>query len=351
MKVVYNGIEMHMLELHSYSRNNVYTEDRADVLAVRHHLNMSVVVGAGGHPHGMAHKRLSDNDARLKPEPRRTGFRGHPKLTGQLDNTVAYGASVDRNPWAEEWVGATDRVLVPLLMTPRQKLKITAYRPKEKDNDASAQEMTWLESPRLGQVVDVMNGPHPLGCTMTEPTGDAPGSAVLNFQIETHLPLAETDDARAIISHRWTSTLQHDDDFYATRVVSGEAVFDQGLLHLFNQNASDFLNQLYHPIPLGYQRGLPEVTLSSDGAQLRYTFTDTAVRCVFDAGQSGATQCWIDENWTYTSPAGDALGAVLGVGSAAKQAVMGKTPIASGKGGLWKNFVEGAEMMGFLTGD
>jgi len=299
MKIEYNGIVMDMLELHSYERQNVYTPDGVDLLFVRHRLNMTCTLAPGGNPWGMA-VRATKGDERLTSPKRTSGFVGE-KPSPQLKTVQAFGTSAAQT--GAEVAPVTDRILTPLLLMPRKKLKITAYRPGKKETDP-VQEVVWLESPRPGLVCDSMNGPHPLGCTLTEPTGDAPVSAALNFQIETHLPPVDVDEARALISHRWTTTLAHDEDYYATRIVNGEAVFDASLLQLEGRPPSDFLNQLYHPIPLGYQRGLPEVSLSSDGSKLEYSFTDTAVPCVFDAGETGATQCWIEEEWKYVSPHG-----------------------------------------------
>lgn len=297
MKIEYNGIVMDMLELHSYERQNVYTPDGVDLLFVRHRLNMTCTLAPGGNPWGMAVGQVSKDDPRLKSNKRSTGFVGDKPdslATPQAFGTLGVGAQM---------AGVTDRLLTPMLLQPRKKLKVTAYQPGAKDGDP-VREVVWLESPRPGLACDSMSGPHPLGCTLVEPTGDAPVSAALNFQIETHLPIAETDAARALTSHRWTTTIAHDDDYYATRYVSGEAVFDQSLVQTYGYTPSDFLNQLYHPIPLGFRRGLPEVTLSSDGSKLTYTFTDTAVPCVFDAGETGATQCWIEEEWKFVSPHG-----------------------------------------------
>lgn len=339
MKIVYNDIEMQLVEMHSYERANVYTQDMADLLYVRHRLNMTCALGCGGHPEGMAAALVPDKDDRLKPKDRRGGFIGLP--SHKQDNQGRLQANplhqyFGSNPFGGEPGGATDRLLVPLLLEPRRKLKITAYRKLQ--NEDKPVEFTWLESPRGSLKIDAANGPHPLGCTLVEPTGEAPVSGLLNFQIETHLPLAEGDEARPLISHRWTTSVQHDEDYYATRVVSGEAVFDPSLLDKFAAHPHEFISQLYHPIPVGFRRGLPEVTLESDNSRLSYTFTDTAVPMVFDAGTSGATQCWIEEEWKYVSPMGismsrDAIEGINGVIVNGAKNVAGLGGVAGGA--LW----------------
>lgn len=298
MKIEYNGIALDLLELHAYERQNVYTPDGCDLLFVRHRLNMTCTLASGGSPNGLSAAQVGPYHPLLKSPPRLSGFVG--AQPGVYPPARLYRGP---DPFGGEQAAMTDKLLSPLLLTPRKKLKITAYRPVSGDSN-QAQAVTWLESPLPGMECDSMSGPHPLGCTVTEPVGDAPASAVLNYQIETHLPLLETDAARCIVSHRWTSSISHDDDYYVTRTVSGEAVFDQALLKRFGENPGEFLNQLYHPIPLGFRRSLPDVTLSSDGCKLTYAFADTAVPCVFSPGETGATQCWIEEEWKYVSPMG-----------------------------------------------
>lgn len=290
---------MALVEIHGYERQNVYTADRADLLYVRHKINMTCQVLSGGNPYGLAVQTLRDNDARLRNSDRTAGFLGEP--SGTLRQETLIPLNRQPLPSSGEFMAATDRLLVPLLLTPRRKLKLTAYR---QTAGGGVQPFVYLESPRPGLNADCLNGPHPLGCTLTEATGEAPVSGVLNFQIETHVPLADNDASRPIISHRWTMTLGHDEDFYATREISGEAVFDVGLLGRYAESPDAFISQLYHPIPLGFRRNLPQVSLSSDGSRLTYSITDTAVPCVFDAADSGATQMFIAENWKFTSPHG-----------------------------------------------
>ncbi len=298
MKIEYNGITMELVELHAYERQNIYTPDGADLLFVRHRLNMSCALAPGGNPYGMATQGADAQDPRLSPKARQRDVVGPKNGPPPLPVVTQYRG---RDVFGGDAAGVSDRLLSPLLLTPRRKLRVTAFKIDATGNPV---EVVWLESPRPGQPCDSMSGPHPLGCTVAEATGDAPSSGLLNFQIETHLPLSEVEGARFIVSHRWTSAITHDEDYYATRIVSGEAVFDQGMVLQFKVPPAAFLNQLYHPIPLGFKRNLPHVELSSDGCKLTYEFTDTAVPCVFDAGETGATQCWIDEEWKYLSPHG-----------------------------------------------
>jgi len=300
MKIEYNGVEMALVEIHSYERQNVYSSDHADLLYVRHRINLTAQVVSGGQPWGTAAARVSDKDARLQDRTRGANeFLGDSKGALNADLLVAQNKTpaVDKG----EFYAASDRLLVPRLLTPRRQLKLTAYRVGA---NGQPQPFVFLQSPRPGMNIDSLNGPHPLGCTVTEPTGEAPVSAVVNFQIETHLPLVDTDAARPIISHRWTTVIGHDEDYYATREISGEAVFDTALMARYDQLPDAFLSQLYHPIPLGYRRNLPHVELSSDGSHLTYQITDTAVPCVFDAADSGATQLLVAENWKFQSPKG-----------------------------------------------
>ena len=74
---------------------------------------------------------------------------------------------------------------------------------------------------------------------------------------------------------------------------------DASLLEAYELNPDWFRSQLFHPIPLGFRRHVPVVTLSPDGNTLKYTVTDTDTSVVFDAGDTGATQMDIVERVKY----------------------------------------------------
>lgn len=293
MKLEYNGVELHLYEIHQYERDTVYTPDRTDVLYIRHYLNLTCVYAPGGNPFGMSVKKGQQAEirggaligTRFNPN---VGTFSRPEMSKSFD------------PRDGELPALTDKQLTVRLLQPRKLLKLTGY-------SSTGEEVVILRSEK-----DALNGPHPLGCVVVEPTGDAPNSLTLNFQIETHLrPVTALQDPSPIISHRWTSTVGHDDDNYPTRTINGKIVFDVGAMSSLPVLARSFISQLIPPIPLGFRRTKPTAELGSDGATITYAIMDTMLPAVFDAADSGATQCQIEERWEYDSPMGVAGGDMI----------------------------------------
>lgn len=296
MKVEYAGVAMRIVEIHEYERVNVYSPDGADLLYVTHRVNLSAAMFPNGYPAGLAAttvpQRISDDMTGRAPGlvARPGGFVG-----GRVDPPVYDGPTTDTtlSPGTTP-AFITDRIVHARLALPRQKLKISAF-----NTDGS--EYVWLESPRPGATVDAANGPHVLVVNPEAPAGEGT-SMVLNFQIETHLVPVDVQAERAVLSHRWTTQIDHDENYYPSRTIEGVAVFDSAVLASYNWTPDAFRNQLFHPIPVGYRRKLGPVNQSSDGLVLTYSFTDTLVECVFDPANTGATQINIVEDVTYTSP-------------------------------------------------
>jgi len=293
MEAEYNSVNMQLLTLDRVSRTAIYSPDQMDLLYVEWILGMSCVFARGGYPVATSAKNVSQVTLdELKGAFANGGIRGaDPQITawGQTSNVA--GDSFD----AANGI-VTDAEARTRLWVPRRKLKISGY-------DSDGNKVVWLESPRGTATCDAANGPHPLSVDVVEATGDA-GTLGIHFQVRTCVPPCPAGSDRLILSHRWEMTHAHNDDFYLTRTIRGEVVFNGAVVNKNDLRPDLFRNQFMHPIPLGFRRAGPQITQSSDGLTIHYTLVDTDPTVVFDPGDSGATQMEIVEKIAYESPWG-----------------------------------------------
>ncbi len=359
MFLTYNGINLALTSIDRVSRDTIWSDDGTTVLYVEHTISVSGVYHppVGGVPDlgGTAitgTRRGSARSTTNAPRPRQsvrgsnpngafgasalldakdqgkdvltsderkaletsgvTGFAGQvvpsqtpkyptadgpppPAPTSSGSNPKYPYNCVLPNPGAEGWAGPinTDRELELRLRVPRKKLLIWAF-------DSTGTPLVWLESPRRDAPCDAKHGPVCLNTTVRQ--GPNGVSMFVSMDFRTWLTPAEDGSDRPLISHRWHMVHTEDEDHYLTRLVTGEAVFDLGNLLEANQNPDWFRRQLFHPIPLGFKRSLGPIDLSPDGTTLRYQYSDTDQRVVFDASDTGATNIDIKEYVKYTHP-------------------------------------------------
>jgi hypothetical protein len=303
MELWYGSVALNVVDLVDYRRTNVYSPDGMDLIGVDHTIAVVGVLAPGGRPAMNSVTALSpDTVARM------TGDDDTASVLDRLPRGADPGATrgvlpeppmePERGgvPLGEQFSGPeSDLELHARLMTPRQKLILWAHA------RADGRAIRWLESPRVGFAADAAGGPFPLSCDVVAASGE-PHSVGVLYQVQTRQTPCPTGSDRLILSHRWEVSHTHDADFYMTRVTRGEVVFHAGVRDLLGVVPDWFRGQFVHPIPLGYRRGIPELTQSSDGLTIRYTITDTNPKIVFAPGNSGATEIEILERFTRTVP-------------------------------------------------
>lgn len=217
-----------------------------------------------------------------------------PLLTSGVDPDT-YRACTLPNPGVNGWAGPiqTDRELEVRLRQPRKKLLVWGFR----QNGAP---LVWIESPKNQNPSDAKNGPIVLGCHVKP--GPNSNSFFVAMDIRTWLtPTADASD-RALLSHRWRMRHTENEAHYLSREVTGEAVFNLGVLAATGQSPDWFREQLFHPIPLGFQRSLGPIEMSMDGTTLYYSYTDTDTTVVFDPADTDAASMEIIEKVQYHNP-------------------------------------------------
>ena len=297
MHLSYNGVELKLLELNRVERENVYTPDGTDLLYIKWRLIATCVFGGFNtfrtDMPATATQNVSDATATELYTPP-GGLRGFsPPFRGSAPNLDPVDQA-EPNSGAPFDAAISDAEFRLRLMLPRGQLAIYTY-------DRTGKQIFWFVSPAAGYAIDPANGPHPISLDVIESVGDGMTFGV-NYQIETAVLPVPSGSDQAILSHRWEMTHDHDDDYYMTRVIRGEVVFNAAKLDALGLNPDWFRSQFFHPIPLGHRRKLGPIVQSSDGLVLRYEIYDTDTSITFDAGDSGATRMDIVENLKYTIP-------------------------------------------------
>jgi len=319
MFITYNGINLSLTSLDNVDRETVFSDDGSTVLYTEITLSVSATYAppiggipqVGGTSVGGTLRNTPQSPA-IQPPPRNPQdvrgknpggmATGGSSLQPQFPNLKTSGSNPSSptscslpDPGSGGWKGpiTTDRELELLLRTPRQKLIVWAF-------NENNQPVTWIESPRQQDTTDAKTGPVVLNCSVKGgPNGN---SFFVALDIRTWLTPCEDASDRPLLSHRWSMTHTEDENHYLTRIVTGEAVFNLGVMHATEQSPDWFRKQLFHPIPLGFQRSLGPITISQDGTTLAYQYFDTDTTCVFDPSDTGAVHMDISESVKYHNP-------------------------------------------------
>ena len=164
-----------------------------------------------------------------------------------------------------------------ILSTPRKRLTLT-----DDLSTASAPVGTILispsevpDSPGTFFSCDAKGGPYPkLAPTIVEMHGAK--TWLVHYQVETFINEMNASTAlpKVVLGHRWQMTEDVDEDYYATRTVTGEVVFNMAMLVNLGTHPDDYRRDFFHPIPNMFKRDAIKVTASSDGTRIYYSFID-----------------------------------------------------------------------------
>lgn len=156
-----------------------------------------------------------------------------------------------------------------------------------------------LQSPLPGFKLDATGGPT---CNVMQviPVGGN-ASMCLRLHFETHLA-ASGPGGPVLLSNRWTFTTTAENDF-AVHQISGEARFRADLLDARGMSADMFRKEILFPIPLGFRREKPTVTLMPSGDAVQYNLIDRQMPLHFPGGAPAAlTRIEILERRGYETP-------------------------------------------------
>lgn len=167
----------------------------------------------------------------------------------------------------------TDVALRHYLAAPRQRLRVFF---NSGPGNGPLHLETWLESPRPGDPVDCLNGPHPTVLSVQDVRGHG-RTMLVRWAVRT----ATLDcgfggrPASYLRSNRWQVTVSMDPDDYAeTRTFRGRATFRADMMKRDGLYPDMARFDLLPPVPLSCKRLVDEITVLPDGHSVEYVVRD-----------------------------------------------------------------------------
>lgn len=126
----------------------------------------------------------------------------------------------------------------------------------------------------LGYVCDCTGGPTPLSCNVWRIDGTGTFRVDYTIQADVGEHSFFFNKPPVLLSHVWGMDLDVDVDGFATRRVSGRAIFRRDVLEQQAVRPDDFRSLLVHPIPAHMKRESLRVSQAEDGNTLSYEIID-----------------------------------------------------------------------------
>lgn len=145
------------------------------------------------------------------------------------------------------------------------------------------------------QICDCKNGPIPNATNIVKAFGDG-ATYFLNFQVTTYVdlrihPAGETTDHTFLLSNRFTTQHVINEDSFLAITVQGVAVGRTDIMYEEKKSLDSLRKSLFLPVPGGFVRTNINVVGSPDNTRLYYTYTDIQQPVNFVAGRyENATQ-------------------------------------------------------------
>lgn len=344
MRVVYNGIDLNVLETYEFVAEPVYDDTQTDYLYTRYSITVRAIIngqadidsgfGAGGRAwrngpvmtyarNGVlvvpATNNLPGPPAFVNTYP---GFRNVPPgpgndrpnpyvpfVPGLVGGRPAPGTGPGSEPGTS--LPATPRLfsVVPTaptntatthdairyrLTTPRGQLFIFAG-----PQDGAALVEMMLASPTravpggTAPPCDAKNGPIPRLLAVHQAFGDAT-TLLVDFSVETYVNENEqngtntnnADRTAGLLSNRFTQSNEITKDGFTNILTEGTAIFRTDRLYTLATNPDAIRDSLFMPIPLGFCREAIRVTGLSDTTGVRYSYVDIQQPVNYPAGQA-----------------------------------------------------------------
>lgn len=320
MRVIYNGIDLGVLETYAFDGTPVYDDSGVDLLYTRYEIVVRCVFNGQAEvinpstdsfpaPIGFQQRlngpfvsyNASKTQLPSQKEPTKresptklvtsTGGLGiEPKGAGINDVAKPRLRQIFKVPTP---AGRTHQVVRDRLSMPRRKLfvfsgpgtELASQQPGE-DARPSTSANIILESPEKKSVCDCKNGPIPKLFGIHTAIGDA-NTIFVDFSIETFInegPQNGVNFTGALLSNRFAQTQIVDNDGYTTNITGGIAIFRTDRVYELLQSPDFNRPLMFIPIPPGFVREGIQVAGRPDVTGIEYSFRDRQVHVNFPAG-------------------------------------------------------------------
>lgn len=305
MRVIYEGIDLGVLECHEFFAEPVYDDSRTDYLYTRFSVVVTalingqadVVNGVAPIPGPFVSYAFGDGEIASTSS---LAFRvptlpvgqikagdGDGLAVGKLNNNMR---TIVRRPTRP---ALTYQTILHRLTTPRGKLYVFAGGGQETGTPAAGSRRPpsttvaelILEAPAGTFTVDAKNGPTPRLLGVTRFMGDAE-SMVVEFAIDFFLNQAAENNVRpfgALVSNRWKQ-LHSVKSGYTTIQTEGIAIFRTDLIDATLSSPDVERARLFMPTLQNFEREVDYVETREDVSGLAYGYTDRQKAVNFVAG-------------------------------------------------------------------
>lgn len=254
MIVNYGGLKMKLVRIINFERQPVMSDDGSSYLFTKFTLNAVGVVNS-------QNDRLGDG---------KTGL-GMSYVKGEAGKPFQVRPAVE----PETSPVITDRTIRHWMSVPRRTLIVS-----DGTNEL-------IRSPKGANLTcDAKSGPFVETFSIVESMGNA-RSFIVHFQVTTYLNECEESEGRyaALVGNRYSQHHELDTNYGLTIVTTGTAYFRTDLIQSFQRLPDVLRPYLLLPIPVGFKREQIQITGSSDGGRLDYSFVDVEKSDQFVAWQ------------------------------------------------------------------
>lgn len=314
MRIIYNGVDMKVLELVEAVCEPIYDSSQTDLLYCRYYISANVMVNGQAEVREVAGPPLSYkyganiNHYTMQANTRPPGLAKPPAVfaaptdlnTATVGQT-AYILDSGENPLTDSAVSrpvasASTRSVIDIVPSPGP-TGITHKLLNSRLNEPRAQLWVFSGDGRVDELIvrshgytdytDCRNGPLPIATTITRAFGDG-DTYFLNFQIQTFVNLhnyLSGESPPTLLSNRFSVTHALDEDQILTILVNGEAHMRTDHLYSLGFTPDAFRALLFLPPPFGHVRGNIVVKGLPDCSGVQYSYQDRQMPVHFVAGR------------------------------------------------------------------
>lgn len=288
MWCLYGSVLMDVVSVEGVEAENIYSDDETTHLATRTTISLTCVLNpdvrgfAAGKSPAAAYRDAIE--ALRKPRQKLVLFASskRPDNAALPGGPPGVAAALGQSPlWMNHLPGGGDEAAAAIETDPFTEVVI--------------------ESPRRGETTDSRDGPTPLRWELTNVNGAA--SYLVRFVVRTDLP-PKCSTSSPIASHRWTMSFGATEAYFTVRRIDGVAHLRKNRLEAMHLTPDDLRAYLAHPVPVGYKRQPPEVSLSPDGTVLTYSLVDVEQPLNVHPHDSGIVHLDVVEDVRYERGSG-----------------------------------------------
>lgn len=319
MRVIYNGIDLCVIETYAFDCESVYDDSGMNYLYTRVSILVRAIINGQANVSGVGRANTVGDGKAPPPGP----YMSYKMVgsTGQLESdpnkivrkdpqeAVPYeGVTVPKNTGIDRRTpsrlrsieftpiepGITHQAIRHRLQTPRARLYIftgpgmESGTPEAGEKDRPGIEsLVVVESPIDNRPCDCKNGPFPKVLAVHTVLGDG-NTFMVDWSCETFINEGIENGVNptgSLLSNTFSQSHSIDEASFTTIATSGTAIFRTDLVHSLPQSPDVARPFIFIPIPQGFVRENIVVSGREDVTGVNYSFQDRQVPINFPAGQ------------------------------------------------------------------